>query len=75
MLVSYPDPPFNPPSGKEGLVNIVQHFCISTEFLVVQFDWQILQLSYLAFYTHTDLTLQYTEAQQVTSKAYKKYSI
>ena len=45
MLVSYPDPPFNPPRGK-GLVNIVQH-CIATEFLAAQFDWQILQLSYL----------------------------
>ena len=23
---------FNPPRGKGGLVNIVQHFCTSTEF-------------------------------------------
>ena len=37
----------NPPRGRGGLVNIVQHFCTSTGISAAQFDWLMWQLSHL----------------------------
>ena len=49
-IVSNPDPPppLNPPRGKGGLVNIVQHFLyLPAEFWAAQSDWLMWQLSHL----------------------------
>ena len=70
-----PRPPFNTARGKGGLVNIVQHFCTSTEFRAVQSDW-LMVATVLGFLTANHLAIlitplqtylahvQFTEAQQ-----------
>ena len=47
LVVTSLVPSFNPPRGKEGLVNIVQHFCTSARILAAKFDWLMWQLSQL----------------------------
>ena len=58
-VVSNPDLPLREREGRRkgggvgGLVNIVQNFCASTEFLVAQSDWNYLRLPYHKLTHHT----------------------
>ena len=75
-----PDAPSNTQRGKEGLVNMAQQFCTTTELLAAQSDWLMWQSSGFLTTNHLALLItmlqtysslfQFTEAQQATSKAY-----